>query len=85
MKHARIDGSGTGYMRLPHDYKYDDGKPFEVMQAKTMFGASPTVNSKQSLKQIQRHKSKKFIGEDVDAQSQFSEWISSSENPMLGY
>ena len=33
VKHAAIHGNGTGFMRLPHDYQYEDGKPFEPIEA----------------------------------------------------
>ena len=38
-----IDGSGTGKIRLPKDYKYDDAKPSEVVMAHALFGKSPTI------------------------------------------
>ena len=44
MKHAAIYGNGTGFMRLPHDYQYDDAKPHEVMEADVLFGEMPTDN-----------------------------------------
>ena len=83
MKYSAIQGSGTGYMRLPHDYQYDDGKPHDVMKAKTMFGATPTTNYKFSQKQLQKHKNKRFIGPDEEALIQFSNWMTAKKNPMF--
>jgi len=83
MKYAHIIGSGTGYMRLPHDYQYDDGKPFDVMSAKPMFGVAPTMNSKTPLEKLQKDKKNRYIGEDAGTQRQFAEWITSRENPLF--
>ncbi|MDD7985211.1 DUF1549 domain-containing protein [Lentisphaera marina] len=83
MKYARIDGSGTGYMRLPHDYKYDDGKPFEVIQAKTMFGASPAVYTKQTVDRVKKHENNRYVGDSAKAHNQLAEWVTSRDNPMF--
>jgi len=38
-----IEGSGTGKIRLPKDYKYDDGKPSGVVMAHALFGKTPKI------------------------------------------
>lgn len=38
-----ITGSGTGKIKLPKDYKYDDAKPNEVVNAHAMFGKNPKI------------------------------------------
>ena len=83
MKYAAVHGSGTGYMRLPHDYQYDDGKPHEVIQAKPLFGTVPTMNFKFSKEQVQKTKNKKNVGPHINAQQSFAQWISSRENSMF--
>ena len=83
MKYAAIHGNGTGYMRLPHDYQYDDAKPHDVMQAKALFGATPTMNFKVKKEQLQKGKNNKNIGPHINAQLSFAQWISSRENSMF--
>ena len=83
MKYAAIHGNGTGYMRLPHDYQYDDAKPHDVMQAKALFGATPTMNFKVKKEQLQKGKNNKNIGPHINAQQSFAQWISSRENSMF--
>jgi len=38
-----VDGTGTGKIRLPKDYKYDDAKPSAVVTAHALFGKSPKI------------------------------------------
>ncbi|MCH2208388.1 MAG: DUF1549 and DUF1553 domain-containing protein [Lentisphaerales bacterium] len=91
MKYATIQGSGTGYMKLPHDYQYDDGKPHDLIQAKTIFGATPTMNLKNSPQQGQNQKkskkkkksSKKSLGASINAQEKLAEWMTSRQNSMF--
>ena len=83
MKYSHIEGSGTGYMRLPHDYQYDDGKPHDVMQAKTIFGATPTVTYKVGKAKIQKSNNKRQVGPEINALDQFANWMTAKQNPMF--
>lgn len=38
-----ISGTGTGLIRLPKDYKYDNGKANQLVRAKAIFGTSPAI------------------------------------------
>lgn len=38
--------------KLPHDYRYDDGKPNAVVQPRTMFGADPEVTNPEDRLEI---------------------------------
>lgn len=70
-------------MRLPHDYQYDDFKPHDVVQAKSLFGATPTMNYKLIAKQIHKLKNKRNLGPDEDALIQFANWMTAKENNMF--
>ena len=83
MKYAFVYGNGTGYMRLPHDYQYDDGKPFDVMQAQVLFGSQPTMNFKVKKPQLQKVKNKKNIGPPINAKQNMADWMTSRDNPMF--
>jgi hypothetical protein len=83
MKYAAVYGTGTGYMRLPHDYKYKDGKAFDVMQANVLFGAMPTMNYAHTKEQITKAKNNKHLGPPIGAKQGLAEWMTSTENPMF--
>jgi len=42
-----LNGSGTGLIQLPKDYKYDDAKPRSTVMAHAIFGKSPKIEFKQ--------------------------------------
>ncbi|MCM8537712.1 MAG: DUF1549 and DUF1553 domain-containing protein [Lentisphaeraceae bacterium] len=88
MKYASVYGNGTGYIRLPHDYQYDDAKPHEVMQAKVMFGAMPQIGFKTSKpapskNKITKKQLNKSLGPQINAKSSLASWITSKQNPMF--
>ena len=47
-----------GYMRLPHDYQYEDGEPFDVIPAYTLFGDMPKLNYTVTKEQLDETKHK---------------------------
>jgi hypothetical protein len=83
IKHAKVLGSGTGMIRLPEDYKYDDAKPSDLMQANVLFGAMPTMHFKVKPEQLQKQKNKKSIGEQINAKEAFAQWLTDKENPLF--
>ena len=83
MKHASILGNGTGYIRLPETYQYDDAKPNQVMPANVLFGAKPTVHYKAGIKAIEKIKNKAMLGPMVNSKNSFADWITSRENHMF--
>lgn len=82
VKHAAIYGNGTGFMRLPHDYQYDDGKPHQVMEANVLFGDMPEMNYKLTKEKLESM-SKKQVGPEIGARSAMADWMTSPENPMF--
>jgi len=42
-----LNGSGTGLINLPKDYKYDDAKPRSLVKAHAIFGKTPRIEYKQ--------------------------------------
>ncbi|MCM8529312.1 MAG: DUF1549 and DUF1553 domain-containing protein [Lentisphaeraceae bacterium] len=83
MKHASILGNGTGYIRLPENYQYDDAKPNDVMEADVLFGAKPTVHYTAGVKAVQDNKNKKNLGPLVNSKNSFADWVTSDNNEMF--
>lgn len=83
MKHASILGNGTGYIRLPENYQYDDANPNDVMKADVLFGSTPTVHYTAGVKAVEKIKNKKNVGPQVNSKNSFADWITSSENHMF--
>ena len=82
VKHASIYGNGTGYMRLPHDYQYDDGKPFDVMAADVLFGEMPKIEYEMTKAQLAALKPKN-VGPEINARQSLADWMTSPKNPMF--
>jgi hypothetical protein len=82
VKHAAIYGNGTGFMRLPHDYQYDDGEPFEAMEADVLFGDMPKVNHKLTKAELDALKNHHF-GPEINARQSLADWMTSPDNPMF--
>ncbi|NCF90109.1 MAG: DUF1549 domain-containing protein [Verrucomicrobiaceae bacterium] len=82
VKHASIYGNGTGYMRLPHDYQYKDGKPHDVMTADVLFGKMPTMNYQMTKEKLESLPKNQF-GPGINARRSMANWMTSAENPMF--
>ncbi len=82
VKHAAIHGNGTGFMRLPHDYQYDDGKPFEAVQADVLFGDMPKLDHKLTKDKLDALNQKNF-GPPINARESFADWMVSPDNPLF--
>ncbi len=54
-------------LKLPHDYKYEDGKPHQVIQPGVIFTDNPDLKSSQSN----------------DLVMQYAQWMTSPENPRF--
>ncbi len=85
-----ISGNGTGVVRLPHDYQYEDAKPDQVVVAKTMFGldakmAEPQFKEDSKTKTNKKGKSKSpsLKSEDIDSRSAYAQWMTAPENPRF--
>ena len=82
VKHAAIYGNGTGFMRLPHDYQYDDGKPFETMEADVLFGKMPTLDHQLTKAKLDALNKNNF-GPQINSRKSLADWMVSPENPMF--
>jgi hypothetical protein len=82
VKHAAIHGNGTGFMRLPHDYQYSDGKPFEAVTADVLFGTMPQLDHKVTKAKLETLGRTNF-GPPINARESFADWIVSPENPLF--
>jgi hypothetical protein len=82
VKHAAIYGNGTGFMRLPHDYQYDDGKPHEVMEADVLFGNMPELNYRMTKERLEKLPKRNF-GPEVNSRKSLADWMTSTQNPMF--
>ncbi|MDB4798570.1 PSD1 and planctomycete cytochrome C domain-containing protein [Verrucomicrobia bacterium] len=82
VKHAAIYGNGTGFMRLPHDYQYDDAKPHQVMVADVLFGKMPEVNYRMTKEKLETL-SKSNFGPEVNSRNSMADWMTSIDNPMF--
>ncbi len=70
-----IPDAGTGTIRLPKDYQYDDAKPGDTLQAKTLFGGAVPYDPAWSSR-----------SRDVDSPNSrdaFADWMVSPENPRF--
>lgn len=91
--HTGISGSGTGLARLPHDYKYEDARPDQVVAANTMFGADVdlpvNVPSAQRSRararrpQPQRDTRPRDGFPAVDSRATYAAWLTSPDNPRF--
>ena len=82
VKHAAIHGNGTGYMRLPHDYQYEDGEPFDVMTADVLFGNMPELNYKLTKAKLDTLENKN-VGPEINSRQSLADWMTSRDNPMF--
>ena len=82
VKHAAIYGNGTGFMRLPHDYQYEDGEPHQVMEADVLFGNMPQVNYEMTKAKLDSLPKNQF-GPEINARSSMADWMTSSDSPMF--
>ena len=82
VKHAAIHGNGTGYMRLPHDYQYEDGKPFEAVAADVLFGKMPELDhqlTKAKLDTLEQNN----VGPPINSRESLADWMVAPENPLF--
>ncbi len=80
-----IGGSGTGMIRLPKDYAYEDGKPNEWIRAKTIFGDDATLDYDDEPRRRSRNAraNRNPRPRPRDSRAAFAEWLTSPENPRF--
>ena len=90
---AGVFKSGTGLIRLPHDYYNDDDelKPFHLLKAQVPFGPkveldypqkNKNVNTKITEQDVKR-KRMPVPGKPIGSRDEFAQWVTSPENPMF--
>ena len=78
-------------IRLPHDYDYDDAKPFDVIKAGVPYGDDVTIDNPRYEKEVSRklktNKKGKLVagipGDDINSRKTFADWATSKNNPMF--
>ncbi|MCM8542825.1 MAG: DUF1549 and DUF1553 domain-containing protein [Lentisphaeraceae bacterium] len=83
IKYADIAHTGTGIIRLPHDYDYDDAKPFQAVVADVPFGPKVKPNFTKDSEKTVKSSSRSSIGPEVNSRETFAKWVTSPENPMF--
>src|SRR6185295_12167705 len=81
-----IQGTGTGSARLPHDYKYPDGKPDQPVTAKSMFGDPVTINPTAPPPAAPNGKKRlnaKATGPGANSRQAYADWLTSDRNPRF--
>ena len=63
-----LDNPGEGKIRLPRDYQYDNAKPNEQVEARTIFGL--TVELDENL-------------EEIGSRETYANWLASDANPRF--
>lgn len=80
-----LSGSGTGFVRLPENYQYDDARPNQPVQAKTPFGApvalalQPAPTGAQP-RRTPRRLGQAPVGKPAATRSAFADWVTSDDN-----
>ena len=82
VKHAAIHGNGTGYMRLPHDYQYEDGKPFEAVAAEVLFGKMPELDHQLTTAKLDNLEQNN-VGPPINSRESLADWMVAPENPLF--
>lgn len=82
VKHAAIHGNGTGFMRLPHDYQYGDGKPFEAVKADVLFGKMPELDHQLTKAKLDTLEQNNF-GPPINSRESLADWMVSPDNPLF--
>lgn len=89
-----ITGSGTGMVKLPHDYQYDDAQPDQWIHAETIFGEKIEIPSSYTQASSQkgrterdrrrdRRRQRRFRPQEVDSREVFAEWLTSANNELF--
>ena len=83
---AGVFKGGSGTIKLPPDYQYEDGKPNEEIKAQVPFGEPVKVDfgkTKPNMKYSNVDLARKGPDDDVRARMHFAKWITSPNNPMF--
>jgi hypothetical protein len=64
-----VPNRGSGVIRLPKDYQYDNARPNDLVQAQALFGEKVSYDH--------------TGGEDANSRVTFAKWMTSRENPRF--
>lgn len=83
-----VAGSGTGLTRLPDDYQYGDGKPNEIVTAKTIFDQQELVDARiprQARARKGRGNRAQMVkgARQIGSREAYADWLTSPENPRF--
>ena len=88
-----ISGNGTGVIRLPHDYQYDDARPNQVIIGESIFGDPVElavdrrrVGREGVGRKKDKGKAKKprpVRAAEIGSRATFAEWVTSPNNPRF--
>lgn len=79
-----VSGSGSGAVKLPKDYQYDDANPNEIVTAKTILGEEVEIKDVRLFKNKgNKHKKRKGakVAVEMGARATFAAWLTSPDNP----
>ncbi|MCA8943841.1 MAG: DUF1549 domain-containing protein [Planctomycetes bacterium] len=82
-----VNGSGTGVIQLPDDYRYDDAKPGQFVTAKAMFGDGPQLDveiprQRRFLKR-RRPRARRLQPPEIGSREAYAVWMTSPDNPRF--
>ena len=90
---AGIAGTGTGLIRLPNDYKYDNAEPRQILTADTMFGPKAELEVRVPDQRRQRrprrrakqgrNRGNRLRVPHVGSRAAFADWLTSPSNPRF--
>lgn len=84
-----ISGSGNGLIRLPKDFKGDDGRPGQWVKAKTIFGEAVDLPVKLPREQTRRRRGRtraraaRAGGPEIGSRAAFADWLIAPDNPRF--
>jgi len=83
-----VQGMGTGLIRLPSDYSYDDYKPHEYVEAGVPFGPETELQTKPIIpkNKIRISPKGRIMSDnipDINSRKAFADWVTDRENPMF--
>ncbi|MCM8534472.1 MAG: DUF1549 and DUF1553 domain-containing protein [Lentisphaeraceae bacterium] len=86
--YASVNNNGTGMIYLPHDYDYEDAKPYDVIKAGVPYGPKVSLSYEEEKKSkkkktVRKRKNMPAPGQPINSRHAFAEWVTSNDNPMF--
>lgn len=84
-----LTGTGTGLVRLPNDYQYEDAKPNQPVVAKSAFGDEADLHVRmptstpRNARPVRGRANRAPLGPEVGSRQAFADWLISPENPRF--